>query len=212
MRYLILAATLALGIAEIRSHAGAEDAPASMDLLAEAQVGDLGTVSVSAPGERALSVRVEHAGSVREQRFELDALPAGARVRAATLGAWQNGVAVGLAIEEGSSTSYRYLISDKAPARPLALKSSELVDRNEGWCMSQPLFVSSGAPYRIVEVHCPGSDALEITFRRGWPSLNAAEPQLDERVLFDSCPGASSHPLGEGRAELYEVAIAGNAR
>ena len=212
MRYLLLAATLVLGLAQIRSDEGHEHAPAGADPLAEAQIGDLGRVSVSVPGERALSVKVERAGSVREQRFELDALPAGARVRAATLGAWQNGVAVGLAIEEGSSTTYRYLISDKAPARPLALTSAELVDRNEGWCMSKPLFASTGSPYRIVEVHCPGGDALEMTFRRGWPSLHAAEPELDEKVFFDNCPGAAEHPLGEGRAELYEVAITHSGR
>ena len=100
--------------------------------------------------------------------------------------------------------------SSAARTRAPAGEAPEL--GHSGWFLSPPLFTSSGAPYRIVDVHCPGTDALEITFRRGWPNVSKEDIELDEKVFFDTCPGDFGAALAPGRAALVEVTATHNVR
>lgn len=156
-----------------------------------------GKVSASASGRR-LDLSIGEVGSSQLLSFNLDALPAGARVLAARVGPWMGsaGIVVAIAVEAGASTEYRIFLS-----RTLAA--------DDGF-LSEPLFTSAGEPYRIVDAHNPGGgDALEITFRRGWPDLAGREPKVDEKVFFDPCGGYWPQM---GRAGLYEVAEVRRAR
>ena len=156
-----------------------------------------GKVSASASGRR-LDLSIGEVGSNKLLSFNLDALPAGARVLAARVGPWMGsaGIVVAIAVETGASTEYRIFLS-----RTLAA--------DDGF-LSEPLFTSTGEPYRIVDAHNPGGgDALEITFRRGWPDLQGPETKVDEKVFFDPCGGYWPQM---GRTGLYEVAEVRRAR
>jgi hypothetical protein len=156
--------------------------------------GHVVTVSVGAPGSLRFSAQRD-AGS---QTLDLDLapLPADARVIAAQLGAFgDHGLAAALAIETGGATEYRWLYTSGDPlqGRLLATGADGLPAKHSAndWTLSGALFSSTGAPYRLVDVHNPGGDSLELTFRRG-ELKNVRQPSaglgLDERVLHDFCP------------------------
>jgi hypothetical protein len=167
----------------------------------------LGRASVSAEGRR-LELAIGEGASARAFSLPLDDLPADARIRSAKAGPWMGeaGLAVVLAVESGPSTEYRFLLSGQVEGASARPSSESLRTGAQGWFLAKPLFASTGEAYRIVDVHNPhGGDALEITFRRGWPDLRSPEPRLDEKVFFDSCGGYWPEPLMAGRAELRDV-------
>jgi hypothetical protein len=197
----VFAALLVFGLAQ----AGASR-ERSIDPLDVCVIPKLGRISVSSVGGSRFSVAIEADGKSREQAFELDSLPANAKVIAAKISCGrflETGVVIALAIDEGSSTAYYYLASSKMPARDTALKSRELVDVTRSWWLSKPVFTSTGDPYRLVETRVQG-DAIEITFRRGWPKLTTPDGQVDEKVYFDNC--GVGETLQPGRAVLFEDA------
>ena len=115
-----------------------------------------------------------------------------------------SGVALALALDlPDGGTEYRYAVTrDLGLCPPLAAAAAAGAPAPGGWSLVAPIFRAVGAPYRIVEVHNPGSDALEITFRRGWPGTSASA--VDERIFVDTCPGGAE-AVQPGRSALYEV-------
>ncbi len=206
---IAIAVALFLGLVQSTPHSTEDPAPLDLDWLP-----GLGQVSVSAEGHR-LRVSVQADASQSVQEFDLDELPSTARINAVKAGPWYGlaGIALVLAIEDGESTEYRLLLSREGRFDGDTLRSASLSTGTLGWFLSQPLFSSQGEPYRIVDVHNPGDgDALEITFRRGWPDLHSRDPRVDEKIFFDSCGGYWPEPLQPGRAVLYEVRAVRNAR
>lgn len=153
--------------------------PSAPGALARARVLDARTLEV---------VRSDAAGE-RRSELTLADLPPGTRLHAALATPYQeSGLAVGLVLAVGEGFEYRYLCrreGDTHGARAVVGPPQD----NDGWWLSQPLFAEVGAPYRIVEVHNPGSDTLELTFRRGVPSVKHEVARLDEIVVVDDCPG-----------------------
>ena len=167
----------------------------------------LGKVSVYGEGRR-LEIAFEGPSLANEQTFELDELPITARIRAARAGGWMTtGIAVVLAIEDGETTSYHYLLSRELPLRSEPFRSADL-DGSHGWFfLSKAIFTSTGEPYRIVDVNGNQGqgDPLEITFRRGWVKPHDSKSRVDEKILFDSCGGYSPDPFHRGLAILCEM-------
>jgi hypothetical protein len=56
--------------------------------------------------------------------------------------------------------------------------------------LTDPIFTSTGEPYRIAEVHCPGADNIEITFRRPFDQFRN-KGLLDEKIYVLPCGGTS---------------------
>ena len=195
MKLMALATCLAL----IAWHPGAGSAPRVADGAAplDATVtrdGLVVTVSVGSP--RSLRFSAQRDTGPQTLDLDLAPLPDDARVIAAQLGAFgDHGLAAALAIETGSGTEYRWLYTtgDPLQGRLLAPGPGELAAKKSAndWTLSGALFSSTGAPYRLVDVHNPGGDSLELTFRRG-ELHNVRQPSrglgLDERVLHDVCP------------------------
>jgi hypothetical protein len=155
-------------------------------------------VSVGVLSERTLRFSTERGGASAHHDLELDALPEGARLLAVQLGAFvDKGLAALLAIESGTDVQYRYLFTPGDPLRGElvagdAFAAMGAVPENP-WSLSEPLFTSSGEPYRLVEIHNPGGDSLEMTFRRG--SMQGIRDRsvalgVDERIIHDVCPTA----------------------
>jgi hypothetical protein len=130
---------------------------------------DFGVVTISAEGSR-LDVRMEKDGSKAEQGFEI---PEG-RIVEARCGPWLGEqMVIALAVQQGETTSYPYVLSALGKTREWTQDASLLphfVDPERHWFLTNPLFTSTGTPFRIVSVndHNHGSDSFEITFRRGW--------------------------------------------
>ncbi|HEX5012105.1 MAG TPA: hypothetical protein VFY71_17090 [Planctomycetota bacterium] len=156
--------------------------------------GQVVTVSVGAP--RTLRISAQREAGLQTFDLDLAALPEDARVVAAQLGAFgDHGLAAALAIETAAGTEYRWLYTFGDPLQgrllapgPDARPSPETID---DWTLSGPLFTSTGTPYRLVDIHNPGGDSLELTFRRGelqGVRSSSGEYALDERVVHDVCP------------------------
>ena len=166
----------------------------------------LGRVEVQRIGGHQLLIEI--AGRTGPTRRELDlaTLPEGHRViEVRGSGYMDSGLVLALTIEEGNQRSYRFAVTrDLAPALNTETVGSTITGLTSWW-LSQPIFSDAGAPYRIVEVHNPGGDSLEITFRRGFVQLDRSrDPQMDELVFVDTCPSAIQ-VLQPGRAELLRV-------
>ena len=169
-------------------------------------------VSVGVGAPRSLHFSAHRDAGPQSLDLDLSGLPEDARVVAAQLGAFmEHGLAAGLTIETGAGTEYRWLYTlgdplqgqllvPGASARP----SPETIN---GWTLSAPLFTSTGEPYRLVDIHNPGSDSLELTFRRG-ELKNVRQPSaglaLDERVVHDTCP-LSFRVTGRGAGMVVDV-------
>ncbi len=166
----------------------------------------LGRIEVSQTGPRSLSLSVAEPAGNPPRTLELDGLPAGARVRELRVAAFmESGVVLALVVEEGGGHTYRFAATRELTAD----RTTELVQLRpeglSGWGISEPIFSDPGAPYRIVDVHNPGSDSLEITFRRGPARLTRERgSELDELIFVDSCP-IFPVPLMPGRSELLRV-------
>jgi hypothetical protein len=155
-------------------------------------------VSVTIESPRGLRFHAQReSGEVRHD-LDLSSLPPESRVVSAQLGAFgEHGLAVALAIASDAGTEYRWLFTPGDPLAGELLAPGHLAntgpERSSGWTLSGPLFTSSGEPYRLVDIHNPGGDSLELTFRRGelqGVREGAGSLSLDERIVHDTCPPA----------------------
>jgi hypothetical protein len=155
-------------------------------------------VSVTVEQPRALRFHAQRETGLVTHDLDLSSLPPDSSVVSAQLGAFsEHGLAVALAIATDAGTEYRWLFTLGDPlagellARgPIAKPGPETMN---GWTLSGPLFTSSGAPYRLVDIHNPGGDSLELTFRRGelqGVREGGGSLSLDERIVHDTCPMA----------------------
>lgn len=122
----------------------------------------------------------------------LDTLPQGARlhtVDAAPL--LESGTVVAVVVQFEDGYEYRYLCRREAGAWGARTVTDDW-QASGGWWLTQPLFRERGEAHCFVEVHSPGGDAFEITFRRGWPSVRGEEVRLDEVIVTDECASATS--------------------
>ena len=171
----------------------------------------LGRVEVQRTGERKLCIEIDGTAGATRRELDLATLPEGQRViEVRASGYTDSGLVLALTIEEGEQRSYRFALTrELAPALEAETAASTAASPTSWW-LSPPIFSDPGAPYRIVDVHNPGGDSLEITFRRGTvPLARSHGARLDELVFVDTCPG-SPQVLQPGRAELLRVA--GSAR
>ena len=167
----------------------------------------LGRVEVQRVGERKLRLQIDGPGGTTRRELDLATLLDGQRViEVRASGYMDSGLVIAMTIEEGDQRSYRFALTrELAPGVSFETVGSSMAGLTSWW-LSQPIFSDRGAPYRIVDVHNPGSDSLEITFRRGSVRLDRArDTQLDELVFVDNCPSALQ-VLQPGRAELLRVA------
>lgn len=138
--------------------------------------------SARVSGARTLEVA---RGAVRSELTLADLSPEARIVAVEIVPYMESGVALGLSIALGDGFEYRYLLQregDVGGERRVAGRPAKITD----WLLSAPLFADLGAVYRIVDVHSPGGDTLELTFRRGVPET---PERLDEVVVVDVCPG-----------------------
>ena len=192
MKLLAMSACLALLVP------GARQVPPVADdsrLLDATVTRDGQVVSVSLVAPRVLRFSAQRQAGPETLDLELGTLPEGAQLVAATLGAFmEHGLAAALAVETDGQTEYRWLYTLGDPTKgqllvpgPAARPSPETRD---GWTLSGPLFTSSGAPYRLVDIFNSGGDDLELTFRRGdleGVRSSSGVLALDERVVHDVC-------------------------
>jgi len=168
-----------------------------------------GLVTLAAEGSR-LDVRTDQDGSRTDRSFDISALAPDGRILEARCGAWlDHEMVIVLAVQQGETTSYRYALSAFEGTRGGFEDENLLrhfVDRDQKLFLANPVFTSTGEPFRIVAVndHTHGSDALEITFRRGWIKRAEDAAKIEEKILFDSCGGFAVEPLQFGRAVLLE--------
>ena len=167
---------------------------------------ELGLATLSAEGPR-VNVRLEKDGTTKDFAFEVP----GGRVLEARSGPWLGGeMIVVLSVQEGQTTSYRYALSAFAHLKDRMFESSifeHFADPDRLWFLTNPLFTSTGEPFRIVAVndhHPQGDDSLEITFRRGWIKRIEDAAKIEEKILFDSCGGYIAEPLQLRLAVLLE--------
>lgn len=170
---------------------------------------ELGLVTLTVEGSR-LQVQLEKDGAKTAHPFDVSGLSPEGRITEARCGPWlgQEMVVV-LAIQHGETTEYRYALSAFRVPGGVGLGlsgSNNFVDRDRLWFLANPLFTSTGDPFRIVSVndHNQGSDSLEITFRRGWIRRQEEAAKIEEKILFDSCGGYVEEPLLNNRAVLLE--------
>jgi hypothetical protein len=167
-------------------------------------------IAARAPGSESPAVRarvldartlqLEQDG--RQSVLTLTELPEGARLQAAEAERLlESGTVVALVVQVGPGFEYRYLCRREAGGWGARQVAGE-PQASDGWWLSAPLFAEPGDAYRIVEVHSSGSDAFELTFRRGWPSVHGDEVRLDEVIVADPCPG---RPPGGGLPSWVHV-------
>jgi len=154
----------------------------------------LGLVTLSTEGSR-VDVRMDKDGAKREESFDISGLVPHGRITEARCGSWLGEeIAIVLAIREGETTRYRLALSVFGRQRVPdfgGIDGSHYLDPSQLWFLTDPVFESTGEPFRIVAVndHTNASDAFEITFRRGWLSRIEDSAKLEEKVLFNSCGG-----------------------
>jgi hypothetical protein len=189
-----------------------QDAPATAPALAirdSAWSPALGRIEVALIGPRSVSLSVEGPAGSSHRDLHLSGLPDGARLQAVRCSAFMDsGVMLALVTAEGESYSYRYAGTRRLASDATTERTERSPTQITSWGLSDPIFTEGGAPYRIVDVHNPGSDSLEITFRRGAPGLSdRGTPELDELIFVDTCPG---FPVGlqAGRSGLLRASAA----
>ncbi len=172
----------------------------------------LGRVEIFRIGGRNLRLEIEGPAGATRRELELATLPADRQVIQARVAAFmESGLVLALVVEEGDRRSYRFALTrELAPDRPTEEVQSAPSAELTTWWLSEPIFSDAGAPYRIVDLHNPGGDSLEITFRRGSiPLGRMQESSLDELVFVDSCPGPEAAVLQPGRSNLLRLTSTG---
>ena len=189
MRLALLVTCLALNAWPIRPPVAPRPAdPRPLDATVTRD-GEVVSVTIEAPNRLRLHAqRVQ--GEVTHD-LDLAGLPSESRLVGAQLGAYgDRGLALALALEVAAGTEYRWLFTLGDPLDGQVLEPPQ-TNANVGWTLSGPLFASSGEPYRLVDIHNPGGDSLELTFRRGalrGVRERAAGFSIDERIVHDVCP------------------------
>lgn len=158
-------------------------------------------VSAAQAGARVLDARrleVVRSDPNGESRSELTLadLPADARLHEVVAAPYmESGLVVGIVLAVEGGFEYRFLCQregDAGGARDVFGTARELSQ----WWLSLPLFQGGGPAYRIVDVHHPGGDSIELTFRRGAIRVQGDHVELDEVVVVDTCPSGLSAQLG----------------
>jgi hypothetical protein len=153
-----------------------------------------GLVTISADESR-VNVRMEKDGSRNDRSFDIAGAVPAARITEARCGSWLGEeIAIVLAIRQGETTSYRVALSAFGRLKGIDYRGtpeSSFVDPERLWFLTNPIFTSTGEPFRIVAVndHTGGSDAFELTFRRGWIKRIEEAAKIEEKILFNSCGG-----------------------
>jgi len=139
-------------------------------------VGQRGAVFVLESSEPLrLDVRAV-SGEAEPTHFDLSNLEEGTRVVAARLLIWDargrpDEPILAVAVEAGGRTAYYYV--ERA---------------QDGSAHCEPIFTSDGKPFRIADFHNPGSDSIEIAFRRGYVGVRGPLDPLEERYYVNECP------------------------
>jgi hypothetical protein len=167
---------------------------AALEPLDARWIQGIGTVELSTTGGPRLTVKIrDAAGATTVRNVELDVLDPKSVVveaRAASFIA-KEGLVIGLAAQTGETTSYHSLLIHRLADEPADARTN----RRDGpagrahWWLTTPIFTSTEARYRIVDVHNPGSDSIELTFRRGYVDTRRGEPRMDEKIYVNDCPG-----------------------
>lgn len=142
---------------------------------------------------RTLEVVRRDASGERRSELTLADLPADARLHAVEAATYMDtGLVVALAIEVDEVFEYRFLLQREGDAGGARAIVGSPVERSD-WGLSGALFTDAGAPYRIVDVHNPAGDSLELTLRRGvaWVQRDSSV-SLDEVLIVDGCPSFGS--------------------
>jgi hypothetical protein len=162
----------------------------------------IGSVEISSPARRHLSIRIaDAAGAVRVRNVELDTLGPDADIVEARAAAFmKDGILIAVAATARDTTSYHELHIQRLADQPgdaVANASSGNAERYS-WSFTTPIFSSTGERYRIVDVHNSGGDTIEITYRRGWidPQPRHGNPRLDEKIYVNVCPGTNPAVAG----------------
>ncbi len=156
----------------------------------------IGTVELSTTGGPRLTVKIrDAAGSTTVRNLVLDLLDPKSVVVEAHAASFlaKEGLVIGLAALAGETTSYHSLLIHRLADEPADARTN----RRDGpgdrahWWLTTPIFTSTGERYRIVDVHNPGGDSIEITFRRGYadPRDRNGNPHVDEKIYVNVCPG-----------------------
>jgi hypothetical protein len=145
----------------------------------------------------------------RRHELALADLPPGTRLHAVAAAPFlETGLVVALALELEQGFEYRFLMQregDGGGARAVLGTPREFSD----WELSGALHADVGAAYRIVEVHNPGGDTLELTLRRGVPHVQRdGAVGLDEILIVDECPGVHS---AAGTGWVKRIRMSGRA-
>jgi hypothetical protein len=169
---------------------------AALEPLDSRWIQGIGTVELSTTGGPRLTVKIRDAvGSTTVRHLELDVLdPKSVVVEAHAASFIANeGLVIGLAAQTGETTSYHSLLIHRLADEPGDVRTN----RRDGpsdrahWWLTKPIFTSTGERYRIVDVHNPNGDGIEITFRRGYanPLDRNGNPHVDEKIYVNVCPG-----------------------
>jgi hypothetical protein len=162
---------------------------------------DIGNVQLSSPGGPRLEVIVRELGGTEAiKQPMLDPLPADARIIEASASRYfgDQGLAIAVVVEHRGTVTYHFLSTPRLLPVSTPRAPDEPVWR--GWVFTDPIFTSTDEPYRIVDVHGGASDAIEITFRRGFKWSKGV---LDEKIYVHVCPGLRDPFVAGGT--LYDV-------
>jgi hypothetical protein len=156
----------------------------------------IGTVVLSAPREKSLTIEIrDEAGATSTRRLDLDLLDPKAIVVEAHSASFiaKEGLLVALAVQTGDTTSYHSLLIGRLADQPADARTNapEPQEGRRDWSLTKPIFTSTGERYRILDVHNPGGDGIEMTFRRGYAKAlgRDGKPQIDEKVYVNVCAG-----------------------
>jgi hypothetical protein len=160
----------------------------------------IGSVEIASSARGHLSIRTaDSAGVAHARDVELREVGPEADIVAAQASSFmKEGVIVAVTATAGGTTTYHELhigrLAD-APDHAVANDPSRPANRF-GWVFTTPIFSSTGERYRVLDLHNPGGDTIEITYRRGLVvDPNTYKPQLDEKIYFNVCPGSNPTAL-----------------
>jgi hypothetical protein len=191
--------------------------PAALEPLDARWIPGIGTVELSTAGGPRLTIKIrDSAGASTVRNLDLDVLDPNSVVveaRAASFIA-KEGLVIGLAAQTGDTTSYHSLLIHRLADEPADARTTR-TNRRDGpsgrahWWLTTPIFTSTGERYRVVDVHNPGSDSIELTFRRGYVDTRRGEPRMDEKIYVNDCPGGEDPKIA---GSLLDISAARSAK
>ena len=184
-------------------------------MLDSRSVPGIGAVELATAGGPHLTLTIRDAsGSTSTRTLDLEVLSPDAVVVEAHASSFiaTEGIVIGLAAQTGDTTSYHSLFIHKLADEPGNARTNEPtpVEGRAHWWLTKPIFTSTGDRYRIIDVHNPGGDSIEITFRRGFVEVRGTDaPRIDEKLYVNICPGRTD-PMTAGA--LLDISAARAAR